>query len=106
MMLRFDVPDAEGSRMRTLVASIEHEMAGDVSVGAGATRLRASWKELVTLLALGPEPEVRHCPTCGRVGMRDAARCGYCWEDLSVSSPPPAGRAMTARTTNGADVSE
>ena len=44
--------------------------------------LRAFWGELVTLLALPPEPELRECPSCKHVGMRAATRCGHCWVKL------------------------
>jgi len=45
--------------------------------------LHARWAELVELLALGPPRELRECPVCGRVGMRDATRCGHCWSALA-----------------------
>jgi hypothetical protein len=37
------------------------------------------WAALVAALALGPAPELRDCPSCGKAGMRAATRCGYCW---------------------------
>ena len=40
--------------------------------------LSSSWRDLVKLLALGPEPELRDCPECGNAGMRAATLCGYC----------------------------
>lgn len=46
-------------------------------------KLRSSWAELLKLLALGPEPEVRECPVCKHIGMCAATRCGYCWTKLS-----------------------
>ncbi len=49
--------------------------------------LRTSWERLVTWLALGPAPQLRDCPKCGRSGMRDATLCGYCWEKLPELAP-------------------
>lgn len=84
--------DGARSRLRALVAIVDGEMTrvtrpsqtegGVDSFGP----LRASWADLVRELALGPEPEVRECPVCGSVGMRDATRCGHCWAKLT---PPP-----------------
>jgi hypothetical protein len=48
--------------------------------------LLASFSDLVEQLALGPEPEVRRCPVCQHIGMREATVCGYCWTKLT----PPA----------------
>ncbi len=57
---------------------------------ASAFRLVASWGRLVDFLALGPAPELRDCPYCGRVGMRAATRCGYCWKKLDPPASLPA----------------
>jgi len=56
---------------------------------ATTNQLKKNWKELVTLLALGPEPEYRECPSCHGIGMRLATRCGFCWAKLPpfISSP-------------------
>ncbi|HEX9052212.1 MAG TPA: hypothetical protein VF841_16910 [Anaeromyxobacter sp.] len=56
------------------------------------SRLVGSWAKLVGFLALGPAPELRACPHCGAMGMRDATLCGYCWKKLV----PPARRAEGA----------
>jgi len=48
--------------------------------------LREAWGRVTVALALGPRPEWRECPFCGKSGMRAATRCGYCWRAL----PPPA----------------
>lgn len=77
-------PDAARSRLRTAIAAIEVEIARlpeQVTAG-GVAGLRSSFSELVSLLALGPEPEIRECPVCGRIGMRAATLCGYCWTKL------------------------
>ena len=84
------------TNLRTLVTTIDGEVAHLSSYPAGAIppssilELQASWARLVGLLALGPEPQVRPCPTCNRMVMSAATRCGHCWNKLR----PPA--------TNGA----
>jgi len=77
-------PDAARSRLRTAIAAIEVEIAHlpEQGTAGGVTGLRSSFSELVSLLALGPEPEIRECPVCGRIGMRAATLCGYCWTKL------------------------
>ena len=70
-------PHAARGKLRALVATIDRGMLHPTD------EIRSSWAELVELLALGPAPEVRECPVCQRIGMRDATRCGYCWTTLS-----------------------
>ena len=83
------LPDGERSRLRAIVASLEQEISRlprPVTAADGTTPsdpIRASWAELVAMLAMGPEPEVRECPVCGRIGMRAATICGYCWTKLT-----------------------
>jgi hypothetical protein len=43
------------------------------------TALAMDWSALVNMLDLGKKPEMRACPICGRLGMFEATRCGYCW---------------------------
>ena len=43
----------------------------------------AAWKELVALLALGPEPEMRQCPVCKHSIRRVATRCRSCWSRVT-----------------------
>ena len=87
------VPDAKRSRLRSIIAAIERELARlPVEVTSDnrptpADGLRASVADLVGQLALGPEPEYRQCPVCGNVGMRVATVCGHCWTKLT---PRPA----------------
>jgi hypothetical protein len=89
---QLSLADAERSRMRVLLATLEREIArlpqpAAASDGAKSVdTLRTTWAQLVGALALGPEPELRQCPVCGHQGMRAATRCGYCWTKLS----PPA----------------
>ena len=54
---------------------------------ADTSELLASWAKLVEFLELGPPPELRACPSCGRDGMRAATRCGYCWRKLEPLAP-------------------
>lgn len=77
--------DAERTRLRTLIATIDRQMGNDATA-LTEYRLRPLWAELVQRLALGPEPEVRECPRCKKTGMRAATRCGYCWSELPLAS--------------------
>jgi hypothetical protein len=80
--------------LRTIVATFDDKLAqlttdslGTAPVAPAAVlELRATWVRLVAALALGPEPEVRVCPSCSQTVMRAALRCGYCWAKLR----PPA----------------
>jgi hypothetical protein len=83
-------PPDERPSLRTLVATFDRELKSCLSGPASTTtkdELLGSWAELVTLLALGPEPELRACPVCKHTGMLAATRCGYCWTKLSPSFP-------------------
>jgi hypothetical protein len=83
------VSDAARSRLRTTVTKMEEEiarLAKRIAGGDGSTNeLAAIHADLVAQLALGPEPKTRECPTCKRIGMLAATRCGYCW---AVLTPP------------------
>lgn len=87
---RFSPPDAARSRLRTIVAKVDREislLSTEVTNNRKPTNdLPAAWGELVKALVLGPEPEVRECPVCQGIGMREATRCLYCW---STFEPPP-----------------
>lgn len=91
---QMSVPDAARSRLRTTVATLEREISrlprrvADDATRSPPNGLLASFTDLVEQLALGPEPDVRPCPVCGRIGMRAATLCGYCWTKLT----PPTGR--------------
>ena len=90
--VRFEHPDGERSRLRAIVATIDREILHLSTPAANADgssiyELTGSWAELITLLALGPVPEVRTCPVCGQLGMRAASRCGYCWTKLQPPLP-------------------
>jgi hypothetical protein len=78
--------DKSVETLRSLVVAIEQQFA----VVPPPEQLRAAWAEMVDVLALGPPPELRTCPTCGASGMRAATRCMHCWSSLA---PLPASEA-------------
>ena len=95
----FSPPDAARSRLRAIVATVNGEIARltlPVTAVDGTSPpngLRVSWDELVEQLALGPEPDVRECPVCHHIGMREARVCGYCWTPLTPPSESVGGVA-------------
>ena len=80
-----DHDSTQKTRLRTLVGMVEGQMARSSAQAStpqervALAELRDPWTELVQLLALGPEPEVRECPVCHHTGMRAARICGHCW---------------------------
>jgi len=70
--------DAATTQLRAIVAVIDREFVQVPPTPA----LQAAWAKLVDVLALGPPPETRECPTCHGIGMRTASRCGHCWSAL------------------------
>lgn len=84
--VRTDHPDAARAILRSAIADIEVELARLTPQGAGP-ELRRRFDVLVSALALGPEPEVRECPTCGHLVMRDANICSACWTKLRRPGP-------------------
>ena len=79
--------DTSVATLRSLVAAIEEQFA----VVPPPEQLRAAWAEMVDVLALGPPPALRTCPTCGEIGMRAATRCMHCWSSLAPLPPSQAG---------------
>jgi hypothetical protein len=74
--------------LRPIVETLDREMSRLLArPGDDTGALLASWAELVEYLALGPPRELRACPSCGRVGMRAATRCGTCWRKLVPPAP-------------------
>jgi hypothetical protein len=74
-----DQSEDKQTKLRTMVAAMELAMA-DVE----STPAKDAWKTLVGGLDLGPEPKRRACPTCGKLGMANASRCGFCWNATPV----------------------
>ena len=82
-----DSPEgAQRAALREAVATVE-ECLGACEVSPATDSLRSAWAALLAILALGPPPELRACPVCGRNGMRAATRCGYCWTPLAPLDP-------------------
>jgi hypothetical protein len=79
----------QNTHKRELIKTIESEIerVGSLTLATGSVDvsvLKGAMAKLVEALALGPEPETRDCPKCGRKGMRAATVCGYCW----TKTPP------------------
>jgi len=96
LMLSFS--GAELSRLRTLVTAVGKEI-GLVPGGSPTaespsprTGLATTWSNLVAMLDLGSEPEMRECPECKRPCMGGATRCMHCWAVL----PPLKAREKLA----------
>jgi hypothetical protein len=83
LLLTFSGADLE--RLRTLVAAVGAEVTHaqltdpKLETPGPRTALDSAWSSLVNMLDLGTTPEMRECPECGRQGMSEATRCGYCW---------------------------
>ncbi|MGD0836294.1 MAG: hypothetical protein ABSB49_06585 [Polyangia bacterium] len=96
MMLTLNAADV--SKLRTMVAAVEKEMAlvlGTLTTSETQPRktaLEMTWSNLVGMLDLGPEPEMRVCPECQHLCMMGATRCANCWIQL----PAPATKAKAA----------
>ena len=87
LMLSFSGADL--SKLRTLVAAVEKEVAlasGGTAVKSPGPRtaLDMTWLRLVEMLDLGAEPETATCPACRQPCAVGASRCGHCWVSLPV----------------------
>jgi hypothetical protein len=91
----------ENARLRTIIATIDHQLAHrDEKQTVELTR---AFAELVQVLALGPEPEVRTCPSCHKTVRLAATLCGYCWARLTPITPQKSlDRARGLVTDDGA----
>ena len=89
--------DPRRSRLRATVAEIQTAMtrlaADKRSEPRLPTDLLTAWADLVDQLALGPEPELRQCPACHGMCMREATACGHCFASLT---PAPRSDLATA----------
>jgi hypothetical protein len=78
----------QNTHLRNIVLTIDAVLGEMMKAPPGVlsesslAELKLEWAKLVDVLALGPAPDVRACPTCGRTVMRQATRCGYCWKPL------------------------
>jgi hypothetical protein len=86
LSLAFSGADLE--RLRTLVAAVGAEVTHaqlidpKLETPGPWTALNSAWSSLVNMLDMGTTPKMRGCPECGRQGMSEATRCGYCWAML------------------------
>ncbi len=105
--LRLNLSGAELSRLRTLVEAVAEQVrlvTGTVASGTGATpksALATTWSNLVEMLDLGTEPEMRTCPSCHGQCMVGATRCGNCWASLPAMPPQPSTTAETGKGQGG-----
>jgi hypothetical protein len=88
----FSHADNERSRQRVLVDKMNQKLAAlsaqePTSNAVVMSEVLLLWSELVAILALGPEPEVRECDHCGCIIMKEATICGSCWMPTSKSQP-------------------
>ena len=91
-VLEFLGPDPRRSRLRATVAAIDaaiSRLTAESGPQPRTSALSAAWTDLVEQLALGPEPEVRECPACHRICMRNATACGHCFRLLEPLGPVP-----------------
>ena len=65
---------------KSITAAMGHATTNESKVAMH--ELGGSFSRLVQMLALGPEPEVRNCPQCGKEAMIAATLCGHCWAHL------------------------
>ena len=75
--------DKSLASLRSLVETIDRELVATPPSEA----MRAAWAQMVSVLALGPAPELRECPNCHEIGMRAASRCSRCWASLPPLPP-------------------
>lgn len=88
------MPEITDPKTRSMMRVLMREIEGDLNAGLGEltspeqntrwSRMQGAWAKLAAILDLGPEPETRACPTCGKPTRVDARRCGYCWRSLVV----------------------
>jgi hypothetical protein len=94
---QFTGPDAVRSRLRAAMSMLERAIAslpkptGEPGGATTPSALVAAFDDLAKQLALGPDPELRACPSCKQFGMRAATRCGNCWTRLT---PPERDAAV------------
>lgn len=73
------------TELRALMARMQDQVVR-ATKGASAEdgkALESAWNALSLHLAVGPAPDTRDCPTCGKTIMTAATVCGYCWTKLA-----------------------
>jgi len=89
--------DPQRSRLRALVTTLNDALSDLAAAEKAAGRasslgsVQSAWADLERSLALGPEPELRVCPSCSRSILSVATRCRYCFVK---SAADPNGRAQ------------
>jgi hypothetical protein len=77
--------DVDGVRLAVEAVDREFSILAEQAGASGGPELkdlRATWRRLVDVLALGPAPVMRACPHCGTLGFAAATKCGKCWRPL------------------------
>jgi hypothetical protein len=76
--------------VRRAVEAMNHEVdllvqleRSTVADGRALAGLRATWGDLLEMLAPCPAPARLRCPHCGGVGTFDEIHCRTCWEELA-----------------------
>lgn len=76
--------------LRAAVAEVDRNLAALVA-GDGSTlsqpihAVTGSWRRVVALLRLEPEPQRRNCPWCQGPMRGLATRCVHCWKKSAPS---------------------
>jgi hypothetical protein len=84
--------DVDGVRLAVEAVDRELSLLAEQAGTAGGPELkdlRATWRRLVDVLALGPAPVMRACPYCGTLGFIAATKCGKCWRPLVPARAAP-----------------
>jgi hypothetical protein len=74
------LPDGRRSQLRHLLRQVDLAILPMRPAGPVALRdLDDALHALAVALDLGPEPALKRCAVCGRLGMAGATVCGHCW---------------------------
>ena len=76
--------------LRSAIAEVDRNLTALASDDAGSRSqpmdaVAGSWRRVVALLKLGPEPERRDCPWCQGPMRLLATRCVHCWRKSDSS---------------------
>jgi hypothetical protein len=79
------LPDGRRSQLRHLLRQVDLAILPLRPGGVVALRdLDDALQALGDALDLGPEPALKRCAVCGRLGMAGATVCGHCWTASTV----------------------